>query len=76
MSSDADRGDMPSIVFCANGPVLVRGSVRLENTDGAVIQQGRRTVAICRCGASARKPFCDGTHKLIGFTTDDQNPRS
>jgi CDGSH-type Zn-finger protein len=50
-----------------NGPYLVRGEFRLTDTDGAEIDRRRKTVALCRCGASRRKPFCDGTHKLIGF---------
>jgi CDGSH-type Zn-finger protein len=32
-----------------------------------VIEPGRRTVALCRCGRSAIKPFCDGTHKVVRF---------
>ena len=35
--------------------------------DGTPIEPGRATVALCRCGQSARKPFCDGTHKVAGF---------
>jgi CDGSH-type Zn-finger protein len=50
-----------------NGPYLLRGDFRLTDPDGGEIDPRRRTVALCRCGASRRKPFCDGTHKLIGF---------
>jgi CDGSH-type Zn-finger protein len=50
-----------------NGPYLVRGDFRLTDPDGREIDPRRRTIALCRCGASRRKPFCDGTHKLIGF---------
>ncbi|WP_426516376.1 CDGSH iron-sulfur domain-containing protein [Diaminobutyricibacter sp. McL0618] len=60
----------PLIVACTDGPLLVRGSVTIVNSDGERIPQHRRTVALCRCGVSAIKPFCDGTHKLIHFTTD------
>ena len=52
-----------------NGPLFVRGLVRIVSDDGEVIREDTR-VALCRCGGSANKPFCDGTHRRIGFTTD------
>ncbi|WP_327015470.1 CDGSH iron-sulfur domain-containing protein [Cryobacterium sp. GrIS_2_6] len=55
---------------CANGPVLVRGNVVLVSATGDPIAPNRKTVALCRCGASTTKPFCDGTHKLVHFVTD------
>jgi CDGSH-type Zn-finger protein len=51
-----------------DGPLIVRGDFRLLDTDGREIDPGRRTVALCRCGKSGIKPFCDGTHKLSGFS--------
>ena len=54
-----------------DGPLLVRGEVDLRTADGEPIAPHRRTVALCRCGLSAVKPFCDGTHKASGFRTDD-----
>jgi CDGSH-type Zn-finger protein len=51
-----------------DGPLLVRGNFRLVDQDGVEIDPGRRTIALCRCGKSALKPFCDGTHKRSGFT--------
>jgi CDGSH-type Zn-finger protein len=50
-----------------DGPYLLRGDFRLTDPDGTEIDPHRKTIALCRCGASRRKPFCDGTHKLIGF---------
>ena len=50
-----------------DGPYLLRGDFELTDPDGARIDPRRKTVALCRCGRSRRKPFCDGTHKLIGF---------
>lgn len=50
-----------------DGPLLVRGDFELVTPDGRPIDAGRKTVALCRCGKSAVKPFCDGTHKVIGF---------
>jgi CDGSH-type Zn-finger protein len=51
-----------------DGPLIVRGDFRLVDADGAEIDRGRDTVALCRCGKSGIKPFCDGTHKKAGFT--------
>ncbi len=50
-----------------NGPYLVRGPVSLLDAEGNEFRVERATVALCRCGASATKPFCDGTHSKIGF---------
>jgi len=50
-----------------DGPLLVRGGFRLEDQDGAVIETRRDTIALCRCGKSRLRPFCDGTHRLVGF---------
>jgi uncharacterized Fe-S cluster protein YjdI len=49
-----------------NGPLFVRGHVRIIDARGDVIREDTR-VALCRCGQSANKPFCDGTHRRIGF---------
>ena len=51
-----------------DGPLIVRGAFRLVDQDGAEIDPGRDTVALCRCGKSAIKPFCDGSHKRSGFS--------
>jgi CDGSH-type Zn-finger protein len=55
------------ITVCPRGPLLIRGDVELVDGDGARIEAHRNTVALCRCGASATKPFCDGSHKLTRF---------
>ena len=60
-----------SIEACPNGPLLLRGDFQLLDADGDPIDAHRRTVALCRCGMSAIKPFCDGTHKATGFRTED-----
>jgi CDGSH-type Zn-finger protein len=51
-----------------NGPLIVRGSFALTDQDGNEIDPGRRTIALCRCGLSRHKPFCDAMHKLTGFS--------
>jgi len=56
-----------TIEACPNGPLLVRGDVQLVDGAGVPLERRRRTVALCRCGSSAIAPFCDGSHKAIGF---------
>lgn len=63
--------DIPSIVAYPDGPLIVRGDVDLLTAEGAPIPRRRRTVALCRCGLSTIKPYCDGTHKAAGFRTED-----
>lgn len=56
-------------IKCApKGPYLLEGPVEIEGTDGTIhaIEAGRRA-ALCRCGGSVNKPFCDGTHSKLGF---------
>ena len=50
-----------------DGPLLVRGTIELRGPGGIEIPCDRDPIALCRCGGSRIKPFCDGTHKLIGF---------
>jgi CDGSH-type Zn-finger protein len=49
-----------------NGPYLVEGEIELYDPAGNRVQAAGR-VALCRCGGSVNKPFCDGTHSKIGF---------
>lgn len=55
------------IVPYKDGPYLVRGAVVIRDQEGVGIETGRRIVALCRCGKSRIRPFCDGTHRLAGF---------
>lgn len=50
-----------------DGPYLLRGPFSLRDQDGAEIPTARRVVALCRCGKSRMRPFCDGTHRLVDF---------
>lgn len=63
---DSDR-QLATITPYRDGPLLIRGPIRLQDTEGREIVAGRETIALCRCGKSRVKPFCDGTHKLSGF---------
>ena len=58
-----------------DGPYLVRGNFVITDQDGREIDARRRTVALCRCGRSQMRPFCDGTHKLIGFRAPGEEER-
>lgn len=53
-----------------DGPYLIRGPFTLIDQDGGEIEVKRRVVALCRCGRSQIRPFCDGTHKAVGFRAD------
>lgn len=61
--------DLPKeIAAIPNGPLWVSGGIPVERNDGKPLEI-RNRVTLCRCGASAIKPLCDGSHKGIGFTT-------
>jgi CDGSH-type Zn-finger protein len=55
------------IVPYRDGPLLVRGPVVLRDQEGNEIELGRSPVALCRCGKSRIRPFCDGTHQVVRF---------
>ncbi len=50
-----------------NGPYIVKGAVELKDAAGATLPVAEPTIALCRCGHSKTKPFCDGSHKQAGF---------
>ena len=50
-----------------NGPLMVKGALEIVSGTGRTVTRGTEAF-FCRCGASSKKPFCDGTHKRIGFT--------
>lgn len=57
-----------TITEVRDGPLYVEGSITIADADGGVVTINER-VALCRCGASANKPFCDNSHREAGFTT-------
>jgi len=57
----------PSITPTQDGPYLVKGLDNFVNQKGPI--EKKEPMALCRCGGSANKPFCDGTHKKNGFTS-------
>lgn len=72
--------DGAGFVLDASALLAHRGTFCLTNLDGNEIKAGRDTVALCRCVKSRIRPFCDGTHPLIGFRApsareDGRRPR-
>jgi CDGSH-type Zn-finger protein len=52
-----------------NGPLLVKGNLQLVSASGRIAWTGTKA-ALCRCGQSKNKPFCDGSHKAAGFEAE------
>jgi len=59
-----------------NGPLVVEGPIELADSRGAAftIPADKPAIALCRCGHSANKPFCDGSHRTSGFESDEAPP--
>ncbi len=66
--------EKPSIEPTVNGPYRVKNLENLRNSKGESLQ-ARPEMYLCRCGGSANKPFCDGTHVKIGFSGDKSEDR-
>ncbi|UCG26838.1 MAG: CDGSH iron-sulfur domain-containing protein [Bacteroidales bacterium] len=65
-----ERKDITEITVFSNGPLKVSGNFKLTGSNLKLIETGNE-IYLCRCGGSANKPFCDGTHKKIGI--NDKN---
>ena len=50
-----------------NGPFIITGAVEIQDAEGKPVQPSKPTIALCRCGQSEHKPFCDGNHGKCGF---------
>ena len=59
----------PSISLAHNGPYIVKDLTNFSSQKGSI--ETEETIALCRCGKSSNKPYCDGTHAKIGFSTDN-----
>ncbi|MPZ71885.1 MAG: hypothetical protein GEU74_01430 [Nitriliruptorales bacterium] len=65
-----DTDDITTVVPVPNGPLFVRGKIRVTTPDGTLVADETR-VALCRCGSSANAPFCDNSHRAAGFRSSD-----
>lgn len=64
---------MTKVTVRNNGPLRVEGDFEIVDHDGnAFGLAGRTTISLCRCGQSANKPFCDGTHSKVGFKSEEK----
>ncbi|MDH3491913.1 MAG: (4Fe-4S)-binding protein [Acidobacteriota bacterium] len=65
----AEKGDesILRIKTVKNGPILLSCDLEIEDGEGEITRSNSATTALCRCGASSNKPFCDGSHKEAGF---------
>jgi CDGSH-type Zn-finger protein len=74
----AARPDGPvEITVRDDGPYKITGPVRIVDVDGGVFEvEAGRPVALCRCGQSQKKPFCDAAHKQAGFESCVRAARS
>ena len=66
-----ETGTAIRITVVDNGPLQVKGAIELVDQDGNAYET-RRTVFLCRCGQSATKPFCDGSHVRTGFKAPER----
>jgi CDGSH-type Zn-finger protein len=75
--SDAAQPERPvTITAKQNGPFRVEGPFRVVDADGTEYDiPAGKAVSLCRCGASTKKPFCDGTHSRIGFEAAERAVR-
>ena len=69
------RDPIATVTPYRDGPYILRGPFELLDQDGNVIETRRSTIALCRCGRSQMRPFCDGTHKLTGFHAESEAER-
>jgi len=64
----SQRNEITIVRVTPEGPLLVRGPLRVLDEQGHEVTTRRRVNALCRCGRSTRQPFCDGTHKIVPFS--------
>ncbi|MDA0798180.1 MAG: CDGSH iron-sulfur domain-containing protein [Chloroflexi bacterium] len=68
--------EQPQISPTQDGPYRVTGSVPVRDPGNGNLAEGREGFILCRCGGSANKPFCDGTHRRNGFVGEEVADRA
>lgn len=71
MTDDSPQTTVNTIMLRPDGPLIARGKIEVQDADGQLLARGD-DIALCRCGASKNKPFCDGSHKESGFQDHGQ----
>ncbi|GAB5557108.1 MAG: hypothetical protein SchgKO_13210 [Schleiferiaceae bacterium] len=68
MDSDVEASAETTVdvTLASNGPLLVAGKIRVFDAEGNLVEE-KEKCALCRCGESSNKPYCDGSHKAAGF---------
>jgi CDGSH-type Zn-finger protein len=66
--------DLVTIRLRDNGPLVIHGPVRVVDAEGRefTLPADKPLLALCRCGQSANKPFCDGSHKRCNFVSEER----
>lgn len=66
-AEEDNKLESTQIDLLEHGPMIVHGHLSIKGLDGTIEHKSGKT-ALCRCGASGNKPFCDGSHSKVGFT--------
>lgn len=64
-NNEQETGQEVKAVVLKDGPVLLKGNIKITHSNGEEVVE--KNPALCRCGGSNNKPFCDGNHSSIGF---------
>jgi CDGSH-type Zn-finger protein len=78
-AAEEDTMSEPLVIRCReNGPLVIEGPVKVIDHQGNAfaLPAGKEMVALCRCGQSKSKPFCDGSHRQCGFAAAELAPTS
>ena len=67
---NAEEKNMADVKINDNGPYVISGDVTIVDVEGNKFSWTGSAVALCRCGGSENKPFCDGKHREVGFSSE------
>lgn len=74
-SAEAMASAPAVLTVFADGPYVLKGDIEIRDGDGRLVKTVSK-VALCRCGSSQAKPFCDGSHKRVGFSDPGPSPEA